>query len=71
MCLLHCSDYFTSQSLLISYFPSSRFFFGKNKVMTIALGREKEAEYRENLHKIASVSVNFMYISYDRTTIAT
>ena len=39
--------------------------------MTIALGREKEAEYKENLHKIASVSVNFMYISYDRTTIAT
>jgi len=28
--------------------------------MTIALGREKEAEYRENLHKIANVSVNFM-----------
>ena len=26
--------------------------------MTIALGREKEAEYRENLHKIANVSVN-------------
>ena len=39
--------------------------------MTIALGREKEGEYRENLHKIANVSVNFMYILYDRTTICT
>ncbi|XP_068707110.1 mRNA turnover protein 4 homolog [Montipora foliosa] len=32
----------------------SRFFFGKNKVMTIALGKDKEAEYKENLHKIAN-----------------
>ena len=33
-----------------------RFFFGKNKVMIIALGRGKEAEYRENLHRVANVS---------------
>lgn len=32
----------------------SRFFFGKNKVMIIALGRDREAEYKENLHKIAN-----------------
>ncbi|CAH3149398.1 unnamed protein product [Porites lobata] len=32
----------------------SRFFFGKNKVMIIAIGRDREAEYKENLHKIAN-----------------
>ncbi|BFZ21104.1 hypothetical protein BsWGS_24143 [Bradybaena similaris] len=30
----------------------SRFFFGKNKVMQIALGRTEDEEYRENLHKL-------------------
>ncbi|XP_035828563.1 mRNA turnover protein 4 homolog isoform X2 [Aplysia californica] len=30
----------------------SRFFFGKNKVMMLALGRTAEEEYRENLHKL-------------------
>lgn len=30
----------------------SRFFFGKNKVMSIGLGRTKSDEYRENLHCI-------------------
>jgi len=28
----------------------SRFFFGKNKVMMLALGKTKEDEYKENLH---------------------
>ena len=46
---------------IISIFNHFRFFFGKNKVMTIALGREKDAEYRENLHKIADVSDHYMY----------
>lgn len=32
----------------------SRFFFGKNKVMAIALGRTPEEEYRENLHKLSA-----------------
>jgi len=32
----------------------SRFFFGKNKVMAKALGRNKEDEYGDNLHKISS-----------------
>ncbi|XP_074608018.1 mRNA turnover protein 4 homolog [Acropora palmata] len=32
----------------------SRFFFGKNKVMMIALGKNKEAEYKDNLHKISN-----------------
>ncbi|RUS83542.1 hypothetical protein EGW08_008721 [Elysia chlorotica] len=30
----------------------SRFFFGKNRVMQLALGRTEEDEYRENLHKL-------------------
>jgi len=32
----------------------SRFFFGKNKVMTHSLGKCAEDEYKENLHKISS-----------------
>jgi len=32
---------------------SSRFFFGKNKVMQIALGRTGETEAKENLHQVA------------------
>ena len=31
------------------------FFFGKNKVMVIALGKTKEDEYRENLREISKV----------------
>ncbi|XP_078584945.1 mRNA turnover protein 4 homolog [Branchiostoma floridae x Branchiostoma japonicum] len=31
----------------------SRFFFGKNKVMSVALGRGAEDEYRENLHRVS------------------
>jgi len=31
----------------------SRFFFGKNNVMAIALGRSAEDEYRDGLHKIS------------------
>jgi len=31
----------------------SRFFFGKNKVMALALGRESSDEYQENLHKLS------------------
>lgn len=34
----------------------SRIFFGKNKVMMVALGREPSSEYRENLHKVRVVS---------------
>lgn len=29
-----------------------RIFFGKNKVMMVALGREPSSEYKENLHKV-------------------
>ncbi|NXA76802.1 MRT4 protein, partial [Thryothorus ludovicianus] len=30
-----------------------RIFFGKNKVMMVALGREPSSEYKENLHKVS------------------
>ncbi|KAF7493764.1 mRNA turnover protein 4 -like protein [Sarcoptes scabiei] len=33
----------------------SRFFFGKNKVMIIGLGRTKTEEYKQNLHKLARI----------------
>jgi len=32
----------------------SRFFFGKNKVMAIALGKSADDEYKDNLHSISS-----------------
>ncbi|NXV93229.1 MRT4 protein, partial [Calonectris borealis] len=31
----------------------SRIFFGKNKVMMVALGREPSSEYKENLHQVS------------------
>ncbi|XP_028404967.1 mRNA turnover protein 4 homolog [Dendronephthya gigantea] len=31
----------------------SRFFFGKNKVMIVALGKDKQGEYKENLSKVS------------------
>lgn len=31
----------------------SRFFFGKNKVMTVALGKGQTDEYKDNLHKVS------------------
>jgi mRNA turnover protein 4 len=30
----------------------SKFLFGKNKVISLALGRGPESEYKDNLHKI-------------------
>ncbi|KRZ62230.1 mRNA turnover protein 4 -like protein, partial [Trichinella nativa] len=36
---------------------NSRFFFGRNKVLAIALGRIPSEEYRENLCKLSSVLV--------------
>ena len=37
-----------------SLFSSCRFFFGKNKVMAVALGRAADDEYKDNLHIISS-----------------
>jgi mRNA turnover protein 4 len=36
---------------------SSRFFFGKNKVMAKALGTTPEEELRPNLSKLANVNI--------------
>ncbi|KAH9419398.1 mRNA turnover 4 [Dermatophagoides pteronyssinus] len=33
----------------------SRFFFGKNKVMSIGLGRTESDEYRKNIHRITKL----------------
>lgn len=38
-----------------SEWPTSRFFFGKNKVMAKALGTTAEEEHRQNLHLLAEV----------------
>ena len=32
---------------------SCRFFYGKNKVIAVALGKERESEYRDGLHMIS------------------
>lgn len=31
-----------------------RIFFGKNKVMMVALGKEPSSEYKENLHQVGA-----------------
>jgi len=36
-----------------SEWNSSRFFFGKNKVMVVAFGKSPEDEYKENLHLVS------------------
>lgn len=30
-----------------------RFFFGRNKIIALALGRIREEEYKDNLHKLS------------------
>lgn len=39
----------------IIYFLFCRFFFGKNKVMVIALGKGETDEYKDNLHKVVEI----------------
>lgn len=34
-----------------------RFFFGKNKVMMVALGKGETDEYKDNLHKVGKIFV--------------
>lgn len=41
------------KDLRIEWKPS-RFFFGKNKVIALGLGRSKEEEVQDDLHKLAS-----------------
>jgi len=48
---------------------TSRFFFGKNKVMSVGLGRSKEDEYKENLHQISERlvgNVGLMFTNADK-----
>ena len=46
--------YFAGLDLCVGC-PISRFFFGKNKVMMIALGKDKQEEYKENISQISKV----------------
>lgn len=53
---------------------TSRFFFGKNKVMAIALGKTKEDEYKDNLHKITTHlvgNVGLMFTNESDDTVKT
>ena len=38
-----------------SQWKESRFFYGKNRVMQLALGRTEAEEYKEGLHRVAEV----------------
>ncbi|KAF6019743.1 MRTO4 [Bugula neritina] len=46
----------------------SRFFFGKNKVMAVALGRTAEDEYKDNLHHICSELKGQMGLFFTNST---
>ena len=41
------------KELRIKLAGSGRFFFGKNKVMALALGKTEAAAYRDNLHLLS------------------
>ena len=41
--------------MLLYYY---RFFYGKNKVMAVALGKTQETEIMDNLHKMSSKLVD-------------
>ena len=38
-----------------SQWKNDRFFYGKNRVMQLALGRTEAEEYKEGLHHVAEV----------------
>lgn len=40
-----------------------RFFFGKNKVMMVALGKGQTDEYKDNLHKVGEVGAKLENIT--------
>lgn len=46
----------------------SRFFFGKNKVITLALGKQRESEYKENLHKVTQKLVGNVGLLFTNKT---
>ena len=43
---------------LRSELKESRFFFGKNRVMQLALGRAESDKYKTNLHYVSEVCVS-------------
>ena len=43
----------------------SRFFFGKNRVMQLALGRTESDEYKTNLHYVSEVGVSIVIVNFD------
>ena len=46
-----------------SQWKESRFFYGKNRVMQLALGRTEAEQYREGLHNIAEVNSEYVCLS--------
>lgn len=48
--------------LVIIYVVYFRFFFGKNRVMQLALGRSGAEEYKDGLHLVAEVCTTKVYI---------
>ena len=51
-----------------SQWKESRFFYGKNRVMQLALGRTEVEEYKEGLHNIAQVCTYVSLTSDDQST---
>lgn len=57
-------NYYKIVQLLVKFFMNSnfeflnsnfcRFFYGKNKVMAVALGKSEETEIKDGLHKLSS-----------------
>ena len=43
-----------------------RFFFGKNKVMTVAMGTDEKTEYKDNLHLLAKVCLEWRFLALTR-----
>nr|XP_054756985.1 mRNA turnover protein 4 homolog [Lytechinus pictus] len=46
----------------------SRFFFGKNKVMMVALGKTPEEEYRDNLHRVSKLLIGNVGLLFTNQT---
>ena len=46
------------QELREDSWSHSKFFMGKNRVMSLALGRDEANEYNENLHKVSRLLRN-------------
>lgn len=49
---------------LRSEWRDSRFFFGKNKVMAIALGKSKTDEVEDQLNLVCTITINIHHLVY-------